>query len=95
MPIPTRADVDALIAERLAADPDFRQALLSDPRAALSELVGVDLPDAVAVEVHEESLTSVHLVIPAPTDHHQISEDDLELVAGGVCWGHCGNIPPH
>lgn len=94
MAIPTRAELDALIRERIAADPGFRDALLADPRAAVSEITGVDLPDVVKVTVHEESLTDVHLVLPPGTDG-VIADDDLELVAGGLCWGHCGDIPPH
>lgn len=87
MAIPTRAELDALVRDRLASDPDFRAALLADPRATLSELVGITIPDAVTVTVHEESLTDIHLVLPAPRAlGGEIAEDDLELVAGGVCW---------
>jgi hypothetical protein len=87
MAIPTRAELDALVRERLDSDPDFRAALLADPRAAISSLVGMDIPDVVTVTVHEESLTDIHLVVAAPVvDDGEIHEDDLELVAGGVCW---------
>lgn len=86
MAVPTRAGLDAAISERLASDPAFREALIADPRAAVSELLGVELPDAVTITVHEESLTDVHLVIPAHNAEGQISEDELELVAGGACW---------
>lgn len=87
MAIPTREELDDLIRERLAADPAFRDALLADPRGTVSALVGVDLPDLVTVEVHEESLTSVHLVLPPSPTRDALSDDDLELVAGGgVCW---------
>ena len=85
MAIPTRAELDALIQEKLADDPDFRAQLLADPKSALSALVGTDLPDFIDVTVHEESLTDVHLVIPAGVGD-EINEEDLELVAGGVCW---------
>lgn len=86
MSIPTRAELDGLVREHLASDPEFRAALLADPRAAVSKLVRVALPDAVQVEVHEETLTHIHLVIPAQSAPGQISDDDLELVAGGTCW---------
>jgi len=86
MSIPTRADVDAMIRDRLASDPDFRQQLLDDPRAAVSQLVGVDLPDVVTVTAHEESLTSIHLVLPALPGNGELADDELELAAGGACW---------
>ena len=95
MAIPTRAGLDALIQERLATDPSFRAALVSDPRAAVAELVGVDIPDQVTVTVHEESLTSIHLVLPSANAAGELADDDLELVGGGMCWGHCGDVPPH
>jgi len=83
MAIPTRSEVEAIIAERIAADPAFRDTLLADPRAVLSEIVGFDIPDNVQVVLHEESLTQIHLTIPSS---EELSESDLELVAGAG-WG--------
>ena len=92
MAIPTRSEVEAIVAERIAADPAFRDTLLADPRAVLSELVGFDIPDTVQVVLHEESLTQIHLTIPAS---EALSDADLELVAGagwefGGGAGNCG-----
>lgn len=89
MALPTRTDVDAMIRNRLEQDPDFRAALLADPHAALSELVGVPLPEAVNITVHEESLTDVHLVIPLVDSDGEVSESDLDLVSGAGCWDNC------
>ena len=83
MAIPTRSEVEAIIAERIAADPGFRDALLADPRAVLSEIIGFDIPESVQVVLHEESLTQIHLTIPASEN---LSDTDLELVAGAG-WG--------
>ncbi len=86
MSIPTRTELDTLVRDRLASDPDFRANLIAEPRVTVSQLVGVALPDAVQVQVHEETLTHIHLVIPAQSTPGQLSDSDLELVAGGVCW---------
>ena len=91
MALPTRADLDQMIRDKLAADPAFKAALLADPRATVAGLIGVKLPDLVKFEVHEETLTHIHLVVPATPARGEISDDDLELVAGGaVCWDNCG-----
>ena len=88
MAVPTRTEVEAVLAERIAADPAFRDALLADPRGVVSEVVGFDIPDTVQVVLHEESLTQIHLTIPS-TDN--LADTDLELVAGGgACWSNCG-----
>ena len=95
MAAPTRAEVESLVRQRLDSDPGFREKLLSDPRAAVSSVIGMPLPEAIKVSVHEESLTDVHLVIPAGPSAGEIVDADLELVAGGeMCWGNCGNCAP-
>ena len=83
MAIPTRSEVEAMIAERIAVDPAFRDTLLADPRVVLADVVGFDIPDNVQVVLHEEYLTQIHLTIPSSAE---LSEADLELVAGGMCW---------
>jgi hypothetical protein len=89
MAAPTRSEIDAVVRERLATDPDFRARLLTDPRGTLSDISGIEIPD-FTVTVHEESLADVHLVIPAAVGD-EIAEEDLELVAGGAtCWDNCG-----
>ena len=80
MAVPTRPEVEAMIAERIAADPSFREALLANPRAVIADLVGFNIPDSVEVVLHEESLTQIHLLVPASG---QLSDSDLELAAGG------------
>lgn len=42
-----------------------------------------DIPEYVQVILHEESLTQIHLTLPAA---EALTDDDLELVAGGGTW---------
>jgi len=87
--VPTRSEVEAIIAERIAADPAFRDTLLANPQSVLSEVVGLDIPDTVQVVLHEESLTHIHLTIPASP---ALSDTDLELVAGAGWLAACRSL---
>ena len=78
------SQVEAITAERIAADPGFRDASLADPRGVLSEAIGSTIPDNIQVVLHEESLNQIHLTIPAAGD---LSDADLDLVAGRGGWG--------
>ena len=81
MPGPTRSDVEAAVVERIKVEPAFRERLLADPRAALAEITGTELPAVINVTVHEQSRNDIHLTIPSAGD---LADADLELVAGGV-----------
>jgi hypothetical protein len=93
MAVPTRADLDRLINERLASDPSFAEALAANPRAAISPLIGMELPAALVIDVHQESLAHLHIVIPVLDTREALSEDDLELVAGGIDWLNNSSAP--
>jgi hypothetical protein len=60
-----RARFTEELTQRAAGDPAFRQLLLSDPRAAIEEAFGIQVPDQVAVQVLEESADRVYIVLPA------------------------------
>jgi hypothetical protein len=78
-----RSNIDQAIADRLASDPEFRAALLTDPHAALAALSGSPIPESVRITVHEESPADIHLVIASGP---ALSDADLEMVSGGFDW---------
>ena len=61
-------------------DADFRARLLNDPKGALEQELGVTIPASLSVEVHEESGTAAHLVLPPDS---KLSEGNLQAVSGG------------
>ena len=65
---------------RAAEDGGFRVELVRDPKAVISSELGVLIPENFAIQVHEDSAISAHLVLP-PSD--QLTEEDLAQVAGG------------
>jgi hypothetical protein len=86
--VPSRGEVDAAIREQLSKDPEFRQRLLNDPAGTLSSVFGIEIPEGMQVHVHEETPSEIHITIPGPAE---LSEQELEMVAGGVCWTDCPN----
>jgi hypothetical protein len=73
------------LAARAWADPAFKARLLAEPAAALAEQ-GIEYPPGVAVEVHENTPTAVHLTLP-PKPSEELSDEQLDQVAGGDTWG--------
>ena len=69
---------------KAAGDADFRARLLGDPKGAIEQELGVTIPASLSVEVHEESGTAAHLVLPPDS---RLSESDLQAVAGGLGLG--------
>lgn len=69
---------------RSATDPQFRQQLLTNPRAAISEFSGHEAaPDFNVVFI--ENTADATIVLPDPVDSEaELSEQDLEAVAGGI-----------
>ncbi len=58
-------------------DAEFKAKLLADPKGAVKEAFGVDVPDAIEVAVVEESANKYYLVIPQnPADVTKVSNDE-------------------
>jgi hypothetical protein len=62
----------------------FRAELKSEPEGSTRVRARREDPGQISVQVHEESLSEIHLVLPASEE--QLSEADLEMVCGGGCW---------
>ena len=83
-----RNEIIMQIRERAASDAAFRSQLMSDPSAAVSALLGLPIPADISVNIHEETPTDIHLVIPHSS---ALNDQDLDLVAGGTNWGNWTN----
>lgn len=87
--MPTLSKIkNAINAELIAVaqqDPAFRQALLTNPKAAIQKRFGVSLPPEIELNVVEETATTNYLVLPVATGD-ELSEADLEAVAGGTTY---------
>ena len=72
----------AAIVARALEDDAYREALLVNPKAAIQQAFGKELPLGLEVRVVEESPNVVYLVLP-PKPVVDLSDGDLDAVAGG------------
>ena len=81
-----RAEMERRIVQRSMEDEELRQRLLDDPKAAVEQELGTQLPEDVEVRVVQESAQSIYLVLPftpAVGEGEELSDEQLEAVAGG------------
>ena len=84
-----RADYAKVVAKAWS-DEAFKARLLADPYAALNE-AGVEVPAGVTakVKVVENTSDTVHLVLPPPPPEGELTDEDLDKVAGGLAGCNC------
>jgi len=78
-----RRALETKLVERARTDPAFRKALLANPRAVLENELGGKLPEGISIEVHEETVNTLHLVLPL--DPAAVPEPLLRAIGGA--WG--------
>ena len=76
----TQSEMQNRVIARASEDNEFRARLVADPRTTIHELTGTPIPDAFTVEVHEESATSFHLVLPPDS---RLTEEEMSQVFAG------------
>lgn len=93
MEIESRGELQDVIAKNAANDDDYREALLENPKKILEKHLGQELPDWLNVNVVEEKADTIYLIAPhVPGD--ELSDEDLEMVAGGKGKGGGGGGGP-
>jgi len=73
-------ELKAQIIAKAMEDEGFRAGIMDDPRAAIAYKLGVNLPAGLDIQVHEDTPTTAHLVLP-PTG--KLDETDLQFASGG------------
>ena len=81
----TRRDLETRLIEKAWKDPVFRKDVVNDPKGMLEKYAGQKLPEQVRIFVHEEDASTLHFSIPpAPSNLNELSDEELERVAGGT-----------
>ena len=94
-----RAEMESRIVQRSIEDDAFRQKLIEDPKGAVEQELGSQLPEGVRVEAVEETADTIYLVLPstpmASGEGGALSDQELESVAGGSWFDKtCENTQP-
>ena len=86
---PTRNELEAKVIAKAWQDEEFKQELLNQPRATIIREWGLeDIPDNVDIKVIEENPNTLYMVLPMKpviANGEELSEEQLESVAGGFC----------
>jgi hypothetical protein len=89
----TLEEADSLLEEvvkRTQTDPEFRQLCLGDPKAATKQATGKELPENYILRFVENQGADLTVVLPDFIDAEaELSEADLDRIAGGKCPGSC------
>jgi hypothetical protein len=81
-------EIKGEIAAKCAHDSDFRAALIRDPGATIEEEYGLEkgAMSAITFNVMPEDATTVAIPIPPDTTEVELSDDELDQVAGGFAF---------
>jgi hypothetical protein len=74
------------VVSKAMKDEAFRQHLLQDPQQTLEREFGLIIPHGVTIQIHEETSTTLHLVLPMKPmkgELQELSDEELKEVAGG------------
>ncbi|MFO7301503.1 MAG: nitrile hydratase [Acidobacteriota bacterium] len=78
----TRGEVQDLISKFATENPKYREALLKDPKGVIEKQLNTSLGN-VNVKAVADTADTVHVVIPYAAPEGELSDADLEKVAGG------------
>jgi hypothetical protein len=82
--VPTgRPEIERRIIDLAQSDAEFRARLIADPRAALAEVLGVEIPAFIEVRVVEERPDLLCIVLPV----------DLAGMGRDAVWAMTGRRP--
>ena len=86
----SRTQMERRLIEKSVEDEAFRRRLMEDPKGAVEQELGTQLPEGVRVVAVEETQDTIYLVLPstpmAGTEGVELSDRELESVAGAGTW---------
>lgn len=74
-------EMNAQLVQKASLEDEFRNKLLSDPKAVIHQEFGIQIPGDVEIKVHQNDMNTIHLALPAT----ELAEEQLEAIAAGRC----------
>jgi hypothetical protein len=78
------------LVEKAMKDEQFRSQLVNNPRETIEKEMGVKIPESIIIKVLEEDINNLYLIlptVPVQESDGELTEADLQLVAGGTLGG--------
>ena len=70
------------LTDKAIENAEFRQLLVGDPKGAIRQEFGIDIPDYMNVVVHESTMQDLHLSLPP--SNVELNEEQLEAISAGL-----------
>ena len=83
MSVVTRGEIQDLIGRFASKNPEYRSALVHDPKSVIERQLNTSLPEGVTIKSVVETADTAYVVVPYVTEEGELDDADLERVAGG------------
>ena len=85
----SRREFEEKIINKAWKDENFKKALLDNPQETFKQL-GLQIPESIEIKVVEESTNVLYLVLPVNPNAEELTDEQLDLVAGAGEWSPYG-----
>lgn len=85
----SRGEIQDLLEKLAVEDPQFRSALIMDPKSVIQEQLQTALPESINIKVVEETADSIYVIVPYVPTEGELEDSVLDSVGGGFLqsWG--------